>query len=109
MRVISQDGTMDVPYERFIFYIAADNSIIATRNFGGDPDDIFSGRIAEYSSRGKASKVMEMMKNKYSEYLSTDGGALATVNFYVQPNVWNIPKVFQLPQDDEIEEDKKND
>lgn len=102
MRIISQDGTMDVPYEKFIFYIAADNSIIANKDFGGNPDDLFSGRIAEYSSREKVLKAMEMMRTEYLKYLKVDGGPMTTVNFYVQPNVWNIPKVFQFPQDDEV-------
>lgn len=103
MRIISQDGTMDVPYEKFIFYIAADNSIIANKDFGGNPDDLFSGIIAEYSSREKVLKAMEMMRTEYLKYLKVDGGPMTTVNFYVQPNVWNIPKVFQFPQDDEVE------
>lgn len=102
MRIISQDGTMDVPYEKFIFYIAADNSIIATKDFAGNPDDLFSGRIAEYSSREKVLKAMEMMRTEYLKYLKVEGGAMATLNFYVQPNVWNIPKVFLFPADDEV-------
>lgn len=102
MRIISQDGTMDVPYEKFIFHIAADNSIIANKDFGGNPDDLFSGIIAEYSSREKVLKAMEMMRTEYLKYLKVDGRPMTTVNFYVQPNVWNIPKVFQFPQDDEV-------
>ena len=74
MRVISQDGTMDVPYEKFIFYIAADNSIIATRNFEGYPDSLFSGRIAEYSSREKALKAMEMLRTTYLSRMELEGG-----------------------------------
>ena len=53
MRVISQDGTMDVPYEKFIFYIAADNSIIATRNFEGYPDSLLAGELLNIRSGKK--------------------------------------------------------
>ena len=103
MRVVLQDGTMDVPYEKFIFYIAVDNSIIATKDFNEAPDVLFSGRIAKYSTREKALKAMEMLRTEYLKYLKIDGGPMTTVNFCVQPNVWNIPKVFRFPADDEVE------
>ena len=32
MRVISQDGVIDVPYENFVFGITKDNSIVAIRD-----------------------------------------------------------------------------
>ena len=103
MRVISQDGTMDVPYEKFIFYIAADNSIIATRNFEGYPDSLFSGRIAEYSSREKALKAMEMLRTTYLSRTELEGGYDQINGCYVQPNFWVLPKVFQFPKNEEIE------
>lgn len=103
MRVISQDGTMDVPYEKFIFYIAADNSIIATRNFEGYPDSLFSGRIAEYSFREKALKAMEMLRTTYLSRMELEGGYDQINGCYVQPNFLVLPKVFQFPKNEEIE------
>ena len=103
MRVISQDGPMDVPYEQFIFYIAADNSIIATRDFEGYPDSLFSGRIAEYSSREKVLKAMEMLRTTYLSRMELEGGYDQINGCYVQPNFWVLPKVFQFPKNEEIE------
>lgn len=101
MRVISQDGTMDIPYEKFIFYIVVDNSIIATKNFG--EDHLFNGRIADYSSRKKAIKAMEMLRKKYRECMRVEGGENPFTGQITQPNMWVLPKVFQFPQDDEVE------
>lgn len=101
MRVISQDGTMDVPYEKFIFYIVVDNSIIATKNFG--EDHLFNGRVAEYSSRKKAMKAMELLREKYQEYMSVAGGESPFTGRITQPNMWVLPKVFRFPADDEVE------
>lgn len=101
MRIISQDGTVDMPYDRMIVQVQPNNekSIIAYDTLMPECEFMC---MAVYSTQEKAMKAMEMLENKYAEYLSTDGRVLATVNFYVQPNVWNIPKVFRFPQDDEV-------
>lgn len=59
MRVISQDGTMDVPYENVVLY--QDEKEIMC---------IFSGKyigrkLAEYSTEEKAKKAMEMLRIAY--------------------------------------------
>ncbi len=65
MRVISQDGTIDIQYENFTFSISIDNCINASRNLAASPQELFCGRIAEYSSREKALKVMELLREVY--------------------------------------------
>lgn len=102
MRVISQDGYTDIPYEDFVFSATDDWKIKVAKDVVYTTGQGKLRVIAEYSSREKVLKVMEMLQNKYVEYLRTDGGALGTANFYVQPNVWNIPKVFRFPADDEV-------
>lgn len=86
MRVIAQDGKIDIPYERMIIQIDFyDNkTIIAydTVTLAADPLD-----MAKYST---TEKTIEAMEKLYRAYAS---GA----------------KVFLFPQDDEIEEDEKND
>lgn len=96
MRVISQDGTIDIPYEKFIFYKTACNSIIATKDFVECADILLSGIIAEYSTREKALKAMEMLREKYLLYMR----ATNERNFYT---FFDNPKVFQFPKDDEVE------
>lgn len=103
MRIISQDGTIDLPYEqvticrfqRTIYFCNANLTGVE-----GITDDI---TIASYSTPDKAQKAMEMLREKYLSYLSVDGGVdLMRGGGMVQPNIWIIPKVFQFPQDSEV-------
>ena len=95
MRVISQHGNVDLPYEQIVVCHAME-SVIA----------LYNGEkyvLGEYSSKEKAYKAMEMLREKYLQYISLQGGESAFVQAVFQPNYWILPKVFQFPQDDEIE------
>lgn len=97
MRVISQDGTTDVPYENVVLY-QDEKEIMCI--FSG----IYIGRkLAQYSTTEKTEKAMEMLREAYLSRMELDGGYDAVNGCYVQPNYWVLPKVFQFPQDDEIE------
>ena len=90
MRVISQDGTMDVPYENVVLY--QDEKEIMC---------IFSGiyigeKIAQYSTEEKAEKAMEMLREKYKDYAKATNKS----NFFT---MFDYPKVFQFPQDEDVE------
>lgn len=65
MRVISQDGTIDVPYENFVFGITLDNYISAVMDTAVRPTGVVNGIMAKYSSREKALKVMELLRETY--------------------------------------------
>jgi hypothetical protein len=65
MRVISQDGTIDVPYENFVFGITLDNYISAVMDTAVRPTEVVNGIMAKYSSREKALKVMELLRETY--------------------------------------------
>ena len=95
MRVISQHGNVDLPYEQIVVCHAME-SVIA----------LYNGEkyvLGKYSSKEKAYKAMEMLREKYLQYISLQGGESAFVQAVFQPNYWVLPKVFQFPQDDEIE------
>lgn len=98
MRVISQDGTIDVPYEQAIIEISPmyPKEIKVTLALG-------NYQMAKYSSWKKALKAMEMLRQTYLSRMELDGGYDSVNQCYVQPNYWVLPKVFQFPQDDEIE------
>ena len=68
MRVISQNGTMDVPYENFVFGITLDNYISAVMNTAVRPTEVVNGIMAKYSSREKALKVMELLREAYLKF-----------------------------------------
>lgn len=89
MRLISQDGMVDVPYEQAIIECEA-----CERN-GGEVFHIIFARttrntfsVARYSTEAKALKVMEMLREEYLE----------TVYDYR-----TRPKVFKFPDDSEVE------
>ena len=64
MRVISQDGTMDFPYENSIVFIdtrAKDAVFVRMQAIGDDEASI----MADYSTEEKAKKAMEMLRKAY--------------------------------------------
>ena len=66
MRVISQDGTIDMPYEEVIIQRFESKIYFLNKNLTGvEPlnDDI---QIAEYSTEEKAKKAMEMLRKAYA-------------------------------------------
>lgn len=112
MRIISQDGASDVPYERYsvcaikdehrnIYHIVCDYSEKTHR------------RLAEYSTEAKAIKAMEMLREQYSRIeiiKALASGTCKHMEESLKPEEFkDILKkyinmeVFQFPQDDEIE------
>lgn len=86
MRIISQNSQIDLPYNRIM--LCVEGVLVTARNDGNQY------LIGKYSTEEKAMKAMEMCREKYLS---------RTVNgYYVQPNYWGFPKVFQFPADDEI-------
>lgn len=95
MRVISQDGRVDMPYEKIALYLSCEQIVAKheeTRYL-----------LATYSTREKAIKAMEMCREKYLSRMELDGGYDVVNGCYVQPNYWVLPKVFQFPADENIE------
>ena len=67
MRIISQDGRTDIPYENFVFGITKDNSIVAIRDTIARSSEIAHGVVATYSTEEKAKKAMEMLRKDYKK------------------------------------------
>ena len=118
MRVISQDGTLDFLYEisTIFIYPRIENAIAI--QFAGDSEISIIGR---YSSKEKAIKAMEMLREAYIgmpivmqnvdvsedmvkefERLKKYGIMVQTKNQTSKVDFINNA-VFQFPQDDEIE------
>lgn len=92
MRVISQDRTIDVPYENFAFGITLDNYISAVMDTVVRPTEVVNGIMAKYSSREKALKAMEMLRKAWL------GESVEFENGFYHKNC-----VFLFPTDDEVE------
>lgn len=121
MRIISQNGNVDLLYEKFVFGITKDNKIACCRECVALPYEIYNGIIAEYSSKEKALKAMEMLREAYigmpivmqnvdiSEDVAEKFERLKKCGIMVraenQPSKVDFINnaIFQFPQDDEIE------
>lgn len=122
MRVISQDGAIDVPYENFVFGIIEDNSIVAIRDTIARPSEIAQGVVATYSKEEKSKKAMEMLRKAYVSMpilfqnveitedvvkqfkkLKNSGIIVQTMNNEPSKVEYVNNCIFQFPKDDEIE------
>ena len=125
MRVISQTGKTDVPYENFVFSIlnssGGNYGIVAVKNVAEPPEVFLNSLIATYSTEEKAIKAMKMLREAYvgmpivmqnvdiSEDVTKEFERLKKCGVMVraenQPSKVDFINnaVFQFPQDDEIE------
>lgn len=125
MRVISQTGKTDIPYEDFVFSILNSSGgnfgIVAVKNVAEPPEVFMNSLIATYSTEAKAIKAMEKLREAYigmpivmqnvdiSEDLATEFERLKKCGVMIRAD--NQPSkvefinnsIFQFPQDDEIE------
>ena len=123
MRVISQDGTIDMPYEISSLSMAAgkcedvEYAAIYCRN----SSTAMATKIAEYGSKEKAKKAMEMLRDAYigmpivmqnvdvSEDVAREFERLKKCGIMVQTE--NQPSkiecisnaIFQFPTEEELE------
>ena len=113
MRIVSQDGTIDVPYENFVFGITKDNSIVAIRDTVARPSEVCQGIVAEYSSKEKAQKAMEMLREQYMKLGMIKILASGTCE-YMDKSLEKEEKMeiytdycrkhcFKFPQDEDVE------
>lgn len=88
MRVISQDGTMVVPYEISSLSMASGKyeDVEHAAIYCHNSSTAMGTKMAEYSSKEKAKKAMEMLREEYQKYASQ-----------------NYMKVFQFPAEEELE------
>lgn len=123
MRVISQDGTMDVPYDNSLVFMN-ENSLnnefyVKMQLCGAGATDIEI--IAKYSSRKNALKAMEMLREAYagmpivmqnvdiSEDMEKEFERLKKFGIMVraenQPSKVDFINnaIFQFPQDEDVE------
>lgn len=96
MRVISQDGTIDIPYESVVINRFGIEIYFLNKNLTGVENLVSDIDIATYSTEEKAQKAMEMLRNNYLDFMTEatpDGNEFC----------FNQPKVFQFPKDEDVE------
>ena len=95
MRVISQDGTIDIPYESVIIQRFGREIYFLNKNLIGVEQLVSDMDIATYSTEEKAQKAMEMLHNDYYDHVAEKTyheGA-----YYIHP-------YFRFPKDEDVEE-----
>lgn len=112
MRLISQNGMIDVTYENVCVSINhRDKNQIIAWNFGCEDWEIAT--MATYSTEAKALKVMEMLRKVYSQFEITKIVACGSSEQIskqlsqkeaeiVISDFWKMA-TFQFPNDDDVE------
>ena len=109
MRVISQDGTIDMPYESVIIQRFGREIYFLNKNLIGVEQLVSDMDIATYSTEEKAKKAMEMLRIVYennefyhhtanSEHFTEFTQALSEEMFKKATSEY-----FQFPAEEELE------
>lgn len=109
MRVISQDGTIDVPYEMVVVQKFEGTVYFLNRNLTGVENLINDITLAEYSTGAKALKAMKMLRKVYENnvfyHCTASSKRFEEVQSILSKEQFQkaTTEYFQFPQDDEIE------
>lgn len=122
MRIISQDGTLDIPYEQVVIQRFKGEIYFLNKNLTGVEQLCNDMVIAKYSTEEKAQKAMEMLRKAYVsmpiifqnveitedvvkqfEKLKNSGIIVQTMNNEPSKVQYVNNCIFQFPKDDEIE------
>ena len=94
MRIISQDGRFDLPYEQ----VGVQINNLNKKDIISYPIHVAGESywtLAKYSTKAKAAKAMEMLRTEYGNFQETksiNGSYFA----------FNYPRVFRFPHDSEV-------
>ena len=110
MRLISQDGTFDVPYEQVVIQRYSDGIYWLNKNLIGVESGISEDfKIASYSSEAKSIKVMEMLREKYNNNVfyhciaNTDTFEKYIAVLSDEKYEETTSEYFQFPKDEDVE------
>lgn len=108
MRIISQDGTFDVPYEQVVIQRYSDGIYWLNKNLIGVESDGISEdfKIASYSSEAKAIKVMEMIMKSYTGYIFCKEDVMMRAEMSENEKMTNLMEsflYFKFPKDEEVD------
>lgn len=111
MRILSQDGKFDFPYEKVCLEVSDSGKIFAQGDIWGAEENYIE--VARYDSEAKARKAMEMLRNSYSPKIEIQEPVQKEMpKPRIGDWVWTVtePRIevldnfyFQFPQDSEVE------
>ena len=98
MIIVSQDKTKIVNFDNLTqIYITQDEEETATFIRYETVDSLYDD-LGEYKTKERAKEVLQEIVKKYSSYLELKGGpAIIQGQMDIQPNIFNIPKVYVMP------------
>lgn len=102
MRLISQDGRVDFPYDKVMVEINPDGmkEILLTTPEMAAMGQAFTA--ATYSTPEKAAEAMKRLHMAYANHLKINGKTVAGGKFYAPELRFNQPKIFKFPADSEV-------
>lgn len=121
MRIISQDGTLDMPYEQVIIQRFERDIYFLNNNLTGVEQLVSDMLVAKYSTAEKAKKAMEMLRVAYAGKFITNAdipddfnetlktamkGGFGTVivkDTCDRVEFNNLNGYFQFPKEEELE------
>ena len=102
MIIVSQDKTKIVNFDNLTqIYITQDEEETITEYYIRYEDCNNSYEdIGTYKTEERAKEVLQEIAQKFSSYLKLEGGpAILQGQIDIQPNIFNIPKVYEMPED----------
>lgn len=102
MIIISQDKTEIINFDNVININITDcgeDGYLISAGFVVGRDDNYRD-LGYYETEERAKEVLKEIVEKYSSYLELKGGvALMQGGMDIQPNIFNIPKVYEMPKE----------
>ena len=108
MIIISQDKMEIFNFDE-IFRLYVDNW--SNEEFATEPncfcikaekssDNMICAFLGEYKTEERAKEVLQEIAQKFLSYLKLEGGpVILQGQIDIQPNIFNIPKVYEMPED----------
>ena len=102
MRVISQDGTIDMPYEMVVVKRFGNAVYFLNRNLAGVENQVRDIELAKYSTEEKAKKAMEELRYAYMCHSLAKMGKTPPDGIDEKLTM-GLSGVFQFPTEEELE------
>lgn len=106
MRVISQDGTLDMPYEQVIIQRFKDEIYFLNKNLTGVEHLVGDMVVAKYSTEEKAKKAMSELKYAYLSHNQLQINKeipKAVSDEFPDKIIKAVYGAFQFPAEEELE------
>lgn len=101
MIIVSQDKTEIINFDNVININITDceeDGYLISAGFVVGRDDNYRD-LGYYKTEERAKEVLQEITQKYSSYLKLEGGpAILQGQMDIQPNIFNIPKVYEMPE-----------